>query len=195
MQKIIIAMTNLKEKKMSIRDFKSEKEALSNLRENFPFTRVDRLPEREVMIKNKELLYLVKVTKIDIPNQTSIAVHGGYLKATASGDENYPGISIDFYPNDDTDGSITQLALVEQNDDRLRCYTWNKAWCEEPEYSDYEYDTVLMAQIAYSFYKKNVLQPIPFDDFKHTVFKDDAYMKRILSQTLYNLFVNTKEPM
>lgn len=194
MQKIIIAMANLEEKEMSIHDFTSDEEALSYLQISFPHTRVDVLPEKDVMIKNKETLYLVKVKKIEIPNQTSITVHGGQLKAIVSGDDNYPGISIDFYPDNDTDGSTSPLALVEQSDDRLRGYIWNKTWYEEAELYDYEYDTVLMAQIAYSFYKKDKQQPISFEDFQHTVFTDNAYMRHILPQTLYNLFLNTKEP-
>lgn len=134
-----------------------------------------------------------KLTEKTAPAQISVPVHGGYLKATVSGDPNYPGIDIDFYPEEGTDGSITSLARVEQDHDRLWCHVWKTVYEEDPTSATFVYDNILMAQVAYSFYKHETESPVSFDEFLHTVFEEEQSMKKILPEHLYPVFLNAKK--
>ena len=56
-----------------------------------------------------------------------IKVEGGYLYATISGDEDYPGICVEFVADDDTGESASRpTVLVEKpTGDELRVLIWS----------------------------------------------------------------------
>ena len=59
-------------------------------------------------------------------NNLQVKVDGGYLYATISGDDNYPGICVEFVADDDTGEALSRpTVLIEKPvDDELRVLVW-----------------------------------------------------------------------
>lgn len=60
-------------------------------------------------------------------NNLQVKVDGGYLYATISGDDNYPGICVEFVADDDIGEALSRpTVLIEKPvDDDLRVLVWS----------------------------------------------------------------------
>ena len=73
--------------------------------------------------------------------QLSIKVTGGTLIAETTADPEYPGIVISFQPN--SDESRTELALLEEADQKLVLRSWMDLTREDPDSYPCKYDKII----------------------------------------------------
>lgn len=70
-------------------------------------------------------------------NEIDVLVEGGYIRATASQDKNYPGIDVEFVPNEPQEDALSfPRVLVEKplESDNLRAVIWANP--NDEDYSD-----------------------------------------------------------
>lgn len=79
-------------------------------------------------------------------NEIDVLVEGGYIRATAAQDENYPGIDVEFVPNKPQEDALSfPRVLVEKplDSDNLRAVIW-----ANPNDEDYS-DEIKFTSISY----------------------------------------------
>ena len=66
-------------------------------------------------------------------NAIEVKVNGGYLRATANLDPDYPGIDVEFISDDDNGQHISRPRILMEKpaDDGLRCLIWNNRNSED----------------------------------------------------------------
>lgn len=113
-------------------------------------------------------------------------VTGGYLVAKASENPAYPGITISFKPG--FGGGDTELALLEEADNKLALHSWMDVSKEKPVSFDCRYDAVLLSQVAYGLYLAKCIRaggkPVLMQEFAETIFYNEDYMKVLLPENL-----------
>ena len=125
-------------------------------------------------------------------DKIQVKVTGGNLVASVIPDPNYPGIDISYEPDDSS--ALTGLAVVEEYDHVLRLCDYRKMWEEEPEITEFEYDTVFMEHVAYVCYLESKKgSPVKtFSEFLGKEYRDENLMRSILPGKLFQRFIELK---
>lgn len=66
-------------------------------------------------------------------NEIDVLVEGGYIRATAAQDEDYPGIDVEFVPNEPQENALSspRVLFEKPKGDDLRTLVWGNTQSED----------------------------------------------------------------